>query len=151
MNSLMKNKERTQAVQAREEDFFTRWWDTFFDGSLYPVWNSRETWMPAFDIHETDQAIMVSGDIPGVDEKNIHVEVKDNVLSVRGEKEARTEQKDARIRRVERTYGSFERSFALPEGVKTEKITAEYKKGVITLTIPKGKEKTPKQVQVKVS
>jgi HSP20 family protein len=94
---------------------------------------------------------VVKADLPGVDEKAIDVRVENNTLTVRGERQFKTEVKEDNYLRVERTYGSFSRSFSLPNTVNTEAITAEYKNGVLSVQLPKRAESKPKQVKVNVT
>jgi HSP20 family protein len=109
------------------------------------------TWSPAVDIYETENELVVKADLPGVDEKAIDVRVENNTLTVRGERQFKTEVKEDNYLRVERTYGSFSRSFSLPNTVNTEAITAEYKNGVLSVQLPKRAESKPKQVKVNVT
>ncbi|MFM2129911.1 MAG: hypothetical protein RL477_1457 [Pseudomonadota bacterium] len=94
---------------------------------------------PSVNVAETDKAYEITAELPGVDEKNIEVQVADGVLTLRGEKREEKEEKDEKknYHLVERSYGSFQRSFALPENVAEDRITAEYDKGVLRITVPK--------------
>jgi len=109
------------------------------------------TWSPAVDIYETENELVVKADLPGVNDKDIDVRVENNTLTVRGERQFKTEVKEDNYLRVERTYGSFSRSFSLPNTVNTEAITAEYKNGVLSVQLPKRAESKPKQVKVNVT
>ena len=109
------------------------------------------TWAPAVDIYETENELVVKADLPEVNEKDLDVRVESNMLTIRGERkfENKVEQED--YLRVERTYGAFSRSFSLPNTVNSEAIKADYKNGVLTITLPKRAESKPKQVKVNIT
>lgn len=109
------------------------------------------SWAPAVDIYETENELVLKADLPGVSEKDIDIRVENNMLTVRGERQFETKVKEDTYLRVERTYGSFSRSFGLPNAVNTEAINAEYKNGVLTVQLPKRAESKPKQVKVNVT
>jgi HSP20 family protein len=109
------------------------------------------TWAPAVDIYETENELVVKADLPDVNEKDIDVRVENNTLTVRGERKFQEKTEKDNFLRVERTYGAFSRSFSLPNTVNNEAIQAEYKNGVLTVTLPKRAESKPKQVKVNVS
>jgi len=96
-------------------------------------------WMPAVDISETTEDIVIVAELPGMNEKNVQVEFEDDTLTLRGEKQEEKKEAngDKKFHLYERTYGAFRRSFALPRIVNAEKITAEFKNGVLTITLPK--------------
>ncbi len=105
-------------------------------------------WMPVVDINETKNNFVVKVELPGVDKKDVSVNIENGVLTIRGEKKVETE--DKKCHRVECSYGSFIRSFTLPQSVKADEIEAEYKNGILNLTIPKSEEAKPKQIDVKI-
>jgi HSP20 family protein len=109
------------------------------------------TWAPAVDIYETENELVVKADLPDVNEKDIDVRVENNTLTVRGERKFQEKTDKDNFLRVERTYGAFSRSFSLPNTVNNEAIQADYKNGVLTVTLPKRAESKPKQVKVNVS
>lgn len=109
------------------------------------------TWAPAVDIYETENALVVKADLPDVNEKDLDIQVENNILTIRGERKFERDVKEDNYLRVERAYGSFTRSFSLGNTVNTEAIKAEYRDGVLTLTIPKREEAKPKQVKVSVA
>ena len=109
------------------------------------------TWAPAVDIYETENALVVKADLPDVNEKDLDIQVENNILTIRGERNFERDVKEDNYLRVERAYGSFSRSFSLGNTVNTEAIKAEYRDGVLTLTIPKREEAKPKQVKVSVA
>jgi HSP20 family protein len=112
------------------------------------AWTS---WAPAVDIYETPNELVVKADLPDVNEKDIDVRVENNLLTIRGERKFEKSVSEENFLRVERTYGSFSRSFSLPNTVNAEKIGAEYKNGVLTVTLPKREESKPRQVKVTVN
>ncbi|MEN8129462.1 MAG: Hsp20/alpha crystallin family protein [Pseudomonadota bacterium] len=105
-------------------------------------------WMPLIDIDETEDAFAVKAELPGVDKEDVHIDIDNGVLTIRGEKKVETE--DKKHHRVECAYGSFVRSFTLPQSVDTDQVEAEYKNGVLNLTIPKLEAAKPKQIEVKI-
>ncbi|HXA57178.1 MAG TPA: Hsp20/alpha crystallin family protein [Candidatus Acidoferrum sp.] len=109
------------------------------------------TWSPAVDIYETENELVLKADLPGFNEKDIDVRVENNMLTLRGERQFEKQVKQDNYLRVERTYGSFSRSFSLPNTVNTETITAGYENGVLSVQLPKRAESKPKQVKVNVS
>jgi HSP20 family protein len=109
------------------------------------------TWSPAVDIYETENELVVKADLPDVAEKDIDVRVENNLLTIRGERKFEKSVSEDNYLRVERSYGTFSRSFSLPNTVNAEAIHAEYKNGVLTVTMPKREESKPRQVKVSVS
>ena len=109
------------------------------------------TWAPAVDIYETENELVVKADLPEVSEKDLDVRVENNMLSIRGERKFEKKVEEENYLRVERTYGTFSRSFSLPNTISTEAIKADYKNGVLTVTLPKRAESKPKQVKVNVT
>ena len=111
----------------------------------------KGTWAPAVDIYETNDSFVVSADLPGLNKDEIQIDLKDNTLTLKGEKKFEEKVSKDNYIRVERAYGSFVRSFTLPQNVDPEKIKAKYKEGVLEVTIPKKEEAKPKQVKVELS
>jgi HSP20 family protein len=109
------------------------------------------SWAPAVDIYETENELVLKADLPDVKENEIDVRVENNMLTIRGERKFDQQVKEENYLRIERTYGSFSRSFGLPNTVSTENINAQYKNGVLTVTMPKRAESKPKQVKVNVT
>ena len=116
--------------------------DRFLDRYPEPAWEPFATmtggaWAPMLDVAETKDAMMVTAELPGVEAKDIGIELTGDLLTLKGEKEKRTEEKEERYHRVERTYGAFLRSVRLPMAVDGSKITATFKNGVLVVTLPK--------------
>ena len=111
---------------------------------------SLTTWAPAVDIFETEHELVVKADLPDVKPEDLDIRVENNILSIRGERKFEKKVTEDKYLRVERSYGSFRRSFSLANTVNTEAIEADYKDGVLTLSIPKREEAKPKQIKVQV-
>jgi HSP20 family protein len=107
-------------------------------------------WSPAVDIVETEDELIVKADLPDVRLEDIDVRVENGTLSLKGERKFEKELADKGYHRIERSYGSFMRSFSVPSSVDTEKVSADYKNGVLTVTLPKKEAAKPKQVKVAV-
>jgi HSP20 family protein len=114
-------------------------------------WALGGSWAPAVDIFEKDGNIVLTAELPGIDPKAVDIRVENNVLTLQGERKFDKELPKDSFHRVERAYGSFTRSFTLPNAVDTEKIKAEFKDGVLKLTLPKREEAKPKQIHVQVA
>jgi HSP20 family protein len=109
------------------------------------------TWAPAVDIYETENELVVKADLPDVSEKDLDVRIENNTLTIRGERKFEKKVEEENYLRVERTYGSFSRSFSLPNTGNSEAIKADYKNGVLTVELPKRAESKPKQIKVNVT
>ncbi len=105
--------------------------------------------LPSIDVTETDKEIEITAELPGLEEKDVQINVADNVLTIRGEKKAEKEEKDKNYRLIERSYGSFERSLELPNGVNADAIRANIAKGVLKVTVPKPAPAQTKKIEVK--
>ena len=109
------------------------------------------SWAPAVDVYETENELVVKADLPDVQEKDIDVRVENNTLTIRGERKFSNEVQDDNYLRIERAYGTFTRSFSLPNTVNTEAIKADYRNGVLSVSMPKREETKPKQIKISVS
>jgi HSP20 family protein len=109
------------------------------------------TWAPAVDIFETASEIVLKAEVPGIARDQVHVEVDDGVLSLRGERKFEKEVKEENYHRVERVYGAFHRSFTLPDSVDPDKVRAELRDGVLEVRLGKREQAKPRQIQVKVN
>ena len=112
---------------------------------------TTSTFAPAVDVYEDEHQVTLKIEVPGIDEKDIDVQVENNTLTVHGERKIEKEEKEENYRRVERQYGSFTRTFNLPQTVDTENVSATYDKGVLKIALPKKAEAKPKQIKVNVS
>jgi HSP20 family protein len=135
---------RINSLQEQLNRLFTE----AFDRSS--VESSITTWAPAVDIYETEHELVVKADLPDIKSEELDIRVEGNILTIRGERKFEKKVNESNYLRVERAYGSFSRSFSLANTVNSEAIKAEYKNGVLTLTIPKREEAKPKQIKVNV-
>ena len=126
-----------------------RLFDTSFPGRSDN--SALTTWAPAVDIYETENELVVKADLPDINEKDLDVRIENNTLTIRGERKFEKKVTEDNYLRVERTYGSFSRSFSLPNTVNSEAIKADYKNGVLTVELPKRAESKPKQVKINVT
>ena len=120
----------------------TRLVDEFFHGGR------RGFWTPAVDMSESDEAFTVKAELPGFSKDDVQVEIKDNWLTLKGERKRETDVKEAKYHRVERVYGTFQRSIRLPAVVDVDKAEAIFKDGVLKLTLPKAAEAKPKPISI---
>jgi HSP20 family protein len=116
-------------------------------------WRSEEpsattSWSPAVDIFETEGEIIVKAELPGVDKKDISLNIEKNVLTLKGERRFEKETKQENYHRIERSYGSFSRSFSIPNLVDEERIRADYKDGILSISLPKREQVKPKQIPI---
>ena len=125
--------------------------DELFDRDFSPWSASRgsQGFNPAVDIVEKENAYLVKAEVPGLAPEHIDVQVENDVLTVRGERKSENEEERGGYRRVERSYGSFARSFTLPKGTQADAIEAQVEHGVLTVTIPKVAAPAPRKVEVK--
>ena len=108
-------------------------------------------WAPEVDIYETENELVVKADLPDVNPQDLDIRVESNILTIRGERKFYKKVNEDNYLRIERSYGSFSRSFSLANSVKSEAIKADYQNGVLTLSIPKREEAKPKQIKVNVT
>jgi HSP20 family protein len=135
----------------KKEDFIpTDLFDDFFSGfQRLSVPDEKNPWLPAFDISENNKEYTVTAELPGMDIKDIDVTLSNGILSVKGAKKQEHEFKGEDCHRIERRYGSFNRSFSIPAKIKTECVDANYKDGLLRLILPKTEESETKKIEVK--
>ena len=121
------------------------WRGGVFDDGTYGSF-----WTPAVDIAEHEDAYVVEAELPGLTKDDVKISIDGDVLTIKGERKQEQTKNGKNYHRTERTYGSFMRSFTLPSSVKTDKIEANYKNGILTINLPKAEEAKPKAVEVKV-
>jgi len=114
-------------------------------------WFTPMEWMPPVDIEEDDREYLLKAELPGMNKEDVKLKVEGGTLSISGERKEEKEEKDKKHHRVERSYGAFMRRFALPEVVLAEKVSAEFKDGILTVHVPKDEKAKPKAIEVKVS
>jgi HSP20 family protein len=131
------------------QDEMNRMFNQFFRGGTGEEagWGVS-TWAPPVDIYETDDALILKAELPGVSKDDVSVEIHQNTLILRGQRKHEAEVKEDRYHRVERAYGTFQRSFVLPTQVNQEKVQATYKDGVLELRLPKSEAAKPKRVAI---
>ena len=137
-----------------EVDSFRREMDRMFEnffGSGADVGESSLTWYPSVDIKETKDDFVLMAEVPGMAKDDIKINISENTLTVKGEKKEEKKEDDQNYHRVERRYGTFQRSFTLPIQVQGNKVKAAYKDGVLTITLPKKEEVKPKEIPITVS
>jgi HSP20 family protein len=136
-------------------------WDPFqgmtqiqnrFDRTWGSVLADREeSWLPAVDVYDTKDAVVLKAELSGMDPDDIQIEVEDNVLTIKGERKFEEKIDEGRYYSVERRFGSFERSLALPQGVRSDDIHADYEDGVLAVRVPKAEEEKPRKIEVKAA
>jgi HSP20 family protein len=147
--SLMRWRPTRDLLSIREE--MNRLFDDFFTG-----WPERRRgllegeWAPSVNVAETDEDIVVTAELPGVKQDDVDITITNDVLTLKGEKKEEKEVQKKNYHRIERSYGSFQRSVSLPTGVQADKAKAKYKDGVLQITIPKVEEAKPKQIKINV-
>jgi len=112
---------------------------------------STRTWAPPVDIYENGDNLVLKAELPGINPDDVEIRVEDNTLYLKGERKFEKEVKEQNYHRVERSYGTFTRTFSLPNSIDSDKVAATYKDGVLTLTMPKKEEAKPKTIKINVS
>ena len=147
--SLMRWRPTHDLTGMREE--MNRLFDNFFSGLPERRKGLLESeWAPSIDVAETDEEIVVTAELPGVKQEEVDITIADDVLILKGEKKEEKEVKEKNYHRIERSYGSFQRSISLPTGTEASKAKATYKDGILSVTIPKAEEAKPKQIKIDV-
>jgi HSP20 family protein len=132
-------------------------WDPFremtqlqnrFDRLFEAVGGRQESWLPAVDVFDTKDAVVLKAELAGMDPDDIEIEVEDNVLTIKGERKFEEKVDEERYYRVERRFGSFQRSLALPQGVRADDIEASYDDGILTVSVPKAEQEKPRRIEV---
>jgi HSP20 family protein len=137
-------KTEAPTVSRLFEEFFD---DFPFNGALA---ETRESWMPSVDILEKDGNLILRAELPGMDEDKIDLKLEGNTLTLKGERKMDHEDKESSYHRIESFHGAFTRSFRLPDTLDYDKISADYKNGVLTITIPHKPEVKPREIPVSV-
>jgi len=136
------------------QDRMNRLFDEAFRGARgtsEEEWALGGSWAPMVDIYEQNGDIVLKAELPGVDPKDVDIRVENNTLTLRGQRHFDKDVKRESYHRVERSYGAFSRAFTLPNVVDTEKIKADFKDGVLRLTLPKREEAKPKQISINIT
>ncbi len=133
------------------QDRINRMFEDFFPRSREPDEEIGVcAWQPAVDIYETDEGVVIQAELPGVNKEDVSVELKDNILTLKGERKVDTELDEQRYFRKERCFGTFHRSFSLRESVQPDKIKAKFKDGILEVEIPKAQAERPRQITVDI-
>ena len=119
--------------------------EAFENGAITSAWH------PAVDVFEDKDAVKIVAELPGVKPEDVKLSLENNLLTIRGEKKQEAEERSERVHRYERSYGSFERAFVLPSTVDGEKISAEYRNGVLTVSVPKAERARPREIPVRAA
>jgi HSP20 family protein len=118
-------------------------------GRLMGDFATDTNYSPAIDLTETDASYVIEADVPGISKDDIGIEISDDVVTIKGERQKKEETSDKNVHRIERTYGAFSRSFQIPGGFEHDAVEAQFNNGVLNVTLPKLKEKQPKRIEVK--
>jgi HSP20 family protein len=132
----------------RELESMQRHLSRVLDDSNMALGMEESHWLPAVDIRETAEAIVVHAELPGIDKKDVKVDVRDGVLTISGERKYEKDVKEENVHRIERSYGSFTRSFSLPSHVDVNKVEAKLDNGVLEVRLPKTDTARPKSISV---
>jgi len=130
----------------RMQEDMNRFFDEFFGEHRRGL--SEGAWLPAVDVSETDNEFVVRAELPGMSHEDIDINVQDNILTLKGEKKQEKNEEGENFHRLERSYGSFSRSFTLPTGVKPDDIKASFKDGILHVSMPKAEEAKPKKIAI---
>lgn len=149
-------RNRPQATSVPVRPFFRGFESLFnddlfrpFGGDLSSNVEGQATWLPAMDIRESKEAYTVTAELAGMSKKDFEITVEDNVLTVSGARSFENESEDENYHRIERSYGSFKRSFTLPIQVIQDKVDAGYKNGILTISLPKAEEAKQHKIEIK--
>lgn len=139
-----------------ETDLLRNRIDRVFNEMLRDAWGAPlsepvagRNWAPAVDIKESDEALTLTAEIPGFDKDQVEITLENNTLTLAGERKFEQESKGETYHRIERSYGSFSRSFTLPATVKTDKVDARFEGGLLTITLPKVEESRPRKIAIR--
>lgn len=146
MSALIPILRRRELLRRPEWDFFDRFFEDF---QLPRVLSEEREWVPAFDVSETEKELIVKAEVPGMDKKDIHINLSEGLLTIKGEKKQEKEDKNENYHCVERRYGTFTRTMRLPFEVEADKVDATYKHGVLKLTLPKSEPAKAKEIEIK--
>lgn len=141
--------EPTRELSSLQSDV-NRLFNAFFDTPVGGNGSSLRRWVPAMDLVETEDHFVLRADLPGLTDKDVSIELEDNVLTVSGERQAEHEENKQGYFRVERATGGFRRSLTLPEGVDADAVQASFANGVLEVRIPKPEERKPRKVAISV-
>jgi HSP20 family protein len=151
MSSLIKRDRREMSPWTTFRDLEEQFSQFFRDFPLATGIGNESAWVPAVDLTETEDAYLLEADLPGMKREDIEVTVVDDMITLKGERKEEKSEAHKGYRRVERSYGSFQRAFRVPGGVDTAKVDAHFEHGVLKVSLPKRPEAKPKAIEVKIS
>lgn len=131
-------------------DHFERMFDDFFGVNRRKMDLQNFDWTPRVNVEELEDRFEITAELPGMKKEDIDIEVQDGVLTLKGERKYEKEEKETNYHICERSYGTFQRAFTLPENVRADDIEAEYKDGILRLGLPKAEPQKPKEIKVEV-
>jgi HSP20 family protein len=132
------------------QDEMNKLFDDFFGRPIIRTEWSEGVWNPSVDVSEDKDNVIIKAEMPGMNKDDVKISIQDGVLTLKGEKRQEKEEKDKNYHRIERNYGSFCRSFQLPTSVKSDKVKASYKDGVLSIALPKTEEVKPKEIPISI-
>jgi HSP20 family protein len=132
------------------QDEMNKLFDDFLGRPLMRTEWSEGVWNPSVDISETKDNVIIKAEMPGLNKEDVKISMQDNMLTLTGEKKQEKEEKETNYHRIERSYGAFSRSFSIPTSVKSDKIRATYKDGILSITLPKTEEVKPKEIPISI-
>ena len=144
MNNVTRWNPTTAYLTSREP--FFRLFDSFFNGDVQG--EETRSWVPPVDIQENGEAYLFHAELPGLTKEDIHITLENNVLRVSGERKFEKDAKMENYHRVERTYGTFTRTFSLPTQVDADKVQAAFENGILTITVPKAEQAKPRRIAI---
>jgi HSP20 family protein len=144
MNAVTRWNPSQQLAAAREPMY--RLFDTFFSNGGEDL--ASRTWTPPVDIQETDDSYRIHAELPGLSKDDIQITLENNVLRLSGERKFEKDVKEENYHRIERTYGTFSRSFALPSLVSSDKVEAKFENGVLSILVPKAEQAKPRHIAI---
>ena len=128
-----------------------RLFNTFFDAPATGAGNGGRRWVPAMDLVEAEDHFLLRADLPGMKEDDVAIELRDNALTISGERKAEHEQRERGFYRLEREFGKFSRSLTLPEGIDPDAVQASFDHGVLEVRIPKPEQRKPRRIEIKAA
>lgn len=146
--SLVRWTPRTELDSFWRDPFLRRFYDVFNDTDSG---NVERAWYPAMDLREEKDRLLVKVEVPGIEPKDVQIDLQGDVLTVRGERQREDEKSQGKYLTREQVYGSFARTVQLPYRIQADKVSAQYKNGVLTITLPKAEEHVGRQIQIEVA
>ena len=148
---FMLTRPQSRAELSTTFNRLNRMMDEAFRGWSNEESDSLAGWMPPVDVTEDNEQVRVLAELPGVKPEDVKIQLENNVLTIRGEKNQEQHSEQSRVQRFERSYGLFERSFAVPSTVDADRISATYENGVLTVSLPKAERAKPRAIEVRIT